>query len=213
MSTFDPVLRPKSGVLAGSMFTFSTSRRADVNLCQPYATRPALEGDAGKAASTAIPAPDIDHDLLGSQSRLNSCTRRKVMPGSVSLLTSRRKRSQAHSFGVRLFVSFICLPPEDSPDGRLTGEIGFWLDGKIQVCGAGSSVFIPRGTPHTFLVLSNTSSRHLVIMTPGGFEGFFVEMAAGQFAIPADMPQIEESAARFNLSFVGPPLAPADFGR
>jgi hypothetical protein len=75
-----------------------------------------------------------------------------------------------------------------------------------------SSFFIPRGTPHTFLVLSDTPSRHLVIMTPGGFEGFFAEMAAGQYAIPDDMPRIEESAARFNLSFVGPPLAPSDFG-
>ena len=48
-------------------------------------------------------------------------------------------------------------------------------------------------------------------MTPGGFEGFFAEMAAGQFAIPDDMAQIEESAARFNLSFVGPPLSVSDF--
>lgn len=95
----------------------------------------------------------------------------------------------------------------------LTGEIGFWLDGRTQICGAGTSIFIPRGTPHTFLVLSDAPSRHLVIMTPGGFEGFFAEMAAGQFAIPDDMPQIEESAARFNLSFVGPPLAPSDFSR
>jgi quercetin dioxygenase-like cupin family protein len=94
----------------------------------------------------------------------------------------------------------------------ITGKIGFWLDGKTRICEAGSSFFIPRGTPHTFLVLSDTPSRHLVIMTPGGFEGFFAEMAAGKYAIPDDMPRIEESAARFNLSFVGPPLAPSDFG-
>ncbi len=95
----------------------------------------------------------------------------------------------------------------------LTGEIGFWLDGKTQVCGPGTSFFIPRGTPHTFLVLGDAPSRHLVIMTPGGFEGFFVEMAAGQFVIPEDMPQIDESASRFKLAFVGPPLAPSDFGQ
>ena len=93
----------------------------------------------------------------------------------------------------------------------LTGQIGFWRDGKTQICGPGTSIFIPRGTPHTFLVLSDAPSRHLVVMTPGGFEGFFAEMAAGQFAIPEDMPKIGESAARFNLSFVGPPLTAADF--
>jgi len=93
----------------------------------------------------------------------------------------------------------------------MTGEIGFWLDGKTVICGSGSSIFIPRGTPHTFLVLSDVPSRHLVIMTPGGFEGFFAEMANGQFGIPDDMAQIDEVAGRFSLSFVGPPLKLADF--
>lgn len=114
-------------------------------------------------------------------------------------------------------------PPESGPPRHihhdadetfvvLTGEIGFWLDGQQIRCSAGDSVFIPRGTPHTFVVLGDTPSRHLVILTPGGFEGFFAEMAAGQFGIPEDMPQIEESAKRHNLSFCGPPLSPADFG-
>ncbi len=95
----------------------------------------------------------------------------------------------------------------------LTGEIGFWLDGQTHIRAAGSSVFIPKGAPHAFLVLSDVPSRHLVMLTPGGFEGFFEEMAAGQFRIPEDMAQIEESAARYNLNFCGPPLTPAEFGR
>jgi quercetin dioxygenase-like cupin family protein len=125
--------------------------------------------------------------------------------------------------GGHISVTDSVSPPQSGPPRHIhhdadetfmliTGQIGFWLDGKTQVCGSGSSFFIPRGTPHTFLVLSDTPSRHLVIMTPGGFEGFFAEMAAGQFAIPDDMPLIEESAARFKLSFVGPPLVPSDFG-
>ncbi|WP_295315938.1 cupin domain-containing protein [Roseobacter sp.] len=95
----------------------------------------------------------------------------------------------------------------------LTGEIGFWLDGETEVCGPGGSVFIPRGTPHTFTVLSDVPSRHLVILTPGGFEGFFAEMAEGQFKIPDDMARIGESAERFKMNFCGPPLSPDDFDR
>jgi hypothetical protein len=67
-------------------------------------------------------------------------------------------------------------------------------------------VFISRGTNHTFKVVGNEPSRHLVILTPGGFEGFFADMAAGQFRIPEDMAAIEQSARRHHLVFTGPPL-------
>jgi hypothetical protein len=49
-------------------------------------------------------------------------------------------------------------------------------------------------------------SRHLVILTPGGFEDFFADMAAGKFQIPQDMDRIAESARRHHLRFTGPPL-------
>ena len=88
----------------------------------------------------------------------------------------------------------------------MTGDVEFWLEGERFTRGPGETVFVPRGREHTFRVVSDRPSRHLVILTPGGFEGFFAEMAAGQFRIPADMPAIEESAARFRLSFTGPPL-------
>lgn len=88
----------------------------------------------------------------------------------------------------------------------LTGRILFWLDGKTFERGAGETAYIPRGHEHTFKVISAEASRHLVILTPGGFEGFFADMAAGQFAIPQDMPKIVESATRHHLRFTGPPL-------
>jgi len=67
-------------------------------------------------------------------------------------------------------------------------------------------MFVPRGKEHTFRVVSDTPCRHLVILTPGGFEGFFSEMAANAYRIPEDMPAIAECAARYRLSFTGPPL-------
>jgi len=92
----------------------------------------------------------------------------------------------------------------------LTGDTEFWRDGERFIRGPGETVFVPRGTEHTFRVVSDTPSRHLVILTPGGFEGFFAEMAAGNFRIPQDMPAIEESAARHHLTFTGPPLTHGD---
>lgn len=95
---------------------------------------------------------------------------------------------------------------EDETFVMITGTCRIWIEGKERLAGPGESVFIPRGKEHTFKVVGDQPSRHLVILTPGGFEGFFTEMAAGQFQIPADMAAIEDSARRHNLTFTGPPL-------
>lgn len=88
----------------------------------------------------------------------------------------------------------------------LSGAVEVWLEGKTWTIGAGETAFIPRGREHTFRVTADGPAHKLLVLTPGGFEGFFAEMAAGQFAIPADMPAIEEAAARYHLRFTGPPL-------
>lgn len=88
----------------------------------------------------------------------------------------------------------------------LSGECQFWLDGETRFCEPGETMFVPRGTEHTFRVIGNRPSRHLIVLTPGGFEGFFEKMAEGQFAIPQDMAAITEIARRFHLEFSGPPL-------
>jgi quercetin dioxygenase-like cupin family protein len=88
----------------------------------------------------------------------------------------------------------------------LSGDAEFWLEGETVTRGPGETVFVGRGKEHTFRIVSDIASRHLVILTPGGFEGFFAEMAQGGFQIPQDMARIEECAKRFQLSFTGPPL-------
>lgn len=95
---------------------------------------------------------------------------------------------------------------EDETFVLITGTCRIWVEGTEFLAGPGESVFIQRGKEHTFKVVGDVPCRHLVILTPGGFEGFFHDMAAGQFRIPADMPAIEESARRHNLIFTGPPL-------
>jgi len=88
----------------------------------------------------------------------------------------------------------------------LTGDALFWLEGDQFTRGPGQTMFVPRGKEHTFRIVSNSPSRHLVILTPGGFEDFFSEMAAKAYRIPEDMPAIADCASRYHLSFTGPPL-------
>ncbi|MEC8630536.1 MAG: cupin domain-containing protein [Pseudomonadota bacterium] len=95
---------------------------------------------------------------------------------------------------------------EDETFVILTGACRVWIEGEEQLLNAGQSAFIPRGKEHTFQPVGDQPCRHLVILTPGGFEEFFPDMAAGKFAIPDDMPSIVESGERHNMTFTGPPL-------
>ncbi len=95
---------------------------------------------------------------------------------------------------------------EDETFVILTGRCEFWMAGEVSSVVSGETMFIPRGTEHTFQICTPDDCEHLVILTPGGFEQFFVDMAEGQYRIPEDMEAIHESAARHHLSFTGPPL-------
>jgi quercetin dioxygenase-like cupin family protein len=95
---------------------------------------------------------------------------------------------------------------EDETFVILTGECEFWVAGETFNRREGGTAFVPRGTEHTFRVVGAQPCRHLLILTPGGFERFFVEMARGQYRIPEDMEKVNECAARHNLSLTGPPL-------
>lgn len=88
----------------------------------------------------------------------------------------------------------------------LSGECVFSRAGQTLRASAGETVFVPRGAEHTFRVIGPEPSRHLVILTPGGFEGFFREMASGKYRIPEDMETVVRLGAAFNLEFTGPPL-------
>lgn len=96
---------------------------------------------------------------------------------------------------------------EDETFVILSGACRVWIEGQETLLNAGESTFIPRDSEHTFQATGTDPCRHLVILTPGGFEGFFADMAQGKYSIPDDMPAIEASAARHHMTFTGPPLS------
>jgi quercetin dioxygenase-like cupin family protein len=88
----------------------------------------------------------------------------------------------------------------------LDGRIEVWMEGRTSFLSAGEAATIPRGAEHTFRVTDEGPVRKLVILSPGGFEGFFLAMAEGGFRIPEDMGEIGRIAAAHHLRFTGPPL-------
>ena len=59
-------------------------------------------------------------------------------------------------------------------DGTLTVTIG----SEQHTAPAGSSIFIPRGVVHTFVNNGDVPARFLFLMSPGGFERCFDDLAA-----------------------------------
>lgn len=66
---------------------------------------------------------------------------------------------------------------EDEIFHLLEGRYQFYLDGALFERTAGDSVFLPKGVPHSFRVISDRAGRHLTMLTPGGFERFFLEVS------------------------------------
>jgi mannose-6-phosphate isomerase-like protein (cupin superfamily) len=85
-------------------------------------------------------------------------------------------------------------------EGRFRMQVG---DEAFEA-GPGDTLFLPRGVPHCFFSVGGGAGRLLIALQPGGFERFFLEVAAEGLAVPADMERVAAIAAGYGLEFVGP---------
>jgi mannose-6-phosphate isomerase-like protein (cupin superfamily) len=90
--------------------------------------------------------------------------------------------------------------------GPLTVQVG----AERRELARGESIWMPRGTPHTFSNLSGSPVRVLACTTPGGVEDqlhrqaeYFLGLAPGQRPDPAAIAAIWEG----NAKVVGPPIS------
>ncbi|HEX6506811.1 MAG TPA: cupin domain-containing protein [Chloroflexota bacterium] len=87
----------------------------------------------------------------------------------------------------------------------LQGVLTFQIGDDVRSASAGSFVFIPRGTPHTFSNFGIEPARGLTMILPGGFEGYFDAMQS----LPprsVDRRPWHELAQQWDVEVVGPPL-------
>lgn len=103
-------------------------------------------------------------------------------------------------------------PNEDETFYVLEGDLTVHVDGEEITASAGSTVYIPRGTPHSFRVDSETA-RLLVLNTPAGHERFFRAMGepAAERTLPPppegppDMDAMSRAAEDAGFRILGPP--------
>ena len=71
----------------------------------------------------------------------------------------------------------------------------------------GTTIFAPRGVPHTYRYVGKTPGRLLCVITPSGFEGFFEDIGALSPQQQQDLPRVIEIAKKYGLEILPSPGA------
>ncbi|MBZ5613110.1 MAG: quercetin 2,3-dioxygenase [Acidobacteriia bacterium] len=127
--------------------------------------------------------------------------------------TSMRFLATAASTGGRYTVLEQVTPPGWGPPRHIHSredEIFYILEGSYELhvgrerrtVSAGASAVLPRGIPHGFRNVASTHSRLLCVITPGGFEEYF--LAVARCSPPPSPAQLIELARPFGLSLLPP---------
>lgn len=96
---------------------------------------------------------------------------------------------------------------EDETFQVIEGEYEFMVDGKKFVAKKGTTIFAPRGLPHTYRYLGQAPGRLMCVITPAGFEGFFEKVGALTREQQQDIPAVIAIAEEFGLEILLPPRA------
>ena len=94
----------------------------------------------------------------------------------------------AEDTGGAMFVGEVTTFPDNGPPPHihhreselfcvLEGTYSFRVGDSRTEARAGSFRFVPKGTVHTYRNIGTTPGKSLVVLTPGGFENFWVEAA------------------------------------
>jgi quercetin dioxygenase-like cupin family protein len=132
----------------------------------------------------------------------------QLIPGLTAMTRLSSAETGSISIVEHLFSPGVLVPPhrhtlEDEISYVVMGDIGFRSDGKEVTLAAGGYIVKPRGELHSMWNAGSTPARMIEIISPAGFEKYFVELAeavaaAGRIPDPSTMAAI---AGRFGLSF------------
>ncbi len=111
---------------------------------------------------------------------------------------------------------------EDEFSYILEGQVTVMIGDEVFTAGPGTWVRKPRGVPHSFWNAQSTPARVLEIITPPGFETYFMEMGdmvanhprdfermvkiQAKYGLTSDPASIPELCQKYHLSLEGSPI-------
>ena len=90
---------------------------------------------------------------------------------------------------------------EEETFNVLEGDVAYELNGQRTIAGPGTTVFIPSGVPHCFEAVRSKRARVLLVITPAGLEGRFIELGKLPPG-PPDPAKVAEICGRFGVRLV-----------
>ncbi|MBC5829613.1 MAG: cupin domain-containing protein [Candidatus Eremiobacteraeota bacterium] len=84
------------------------------------------------------------------------------------------------------------------------GHFRFWHGKQVVDAMPGSVIFLPRNEPHQFVNVGNTAGEQLMILSPAGFERFFVEVGKRRIVLPRDRAQFVRISSAYGVRYVAP---------
>ncbi len=94
---------------------------------------------------------------------------------------------------------------EDETFQILQGEYEWSVGEKSFVAGTGTTIFAPRGIPHTYRCIGSGQGRLMCVITPSGFEEFFEEISALTPEEQQDIPRVIGIGGKYGVEFLPPP--------
>jgi mannose-6-phosphate isomerase-like protein (cupin superfamily) len=86
----------------------------------------------------------------------------------------------------------------------LEGEYLVHVAGQRSLCSAGTFVYVPRGTPHTFQVVSTVPGKKLNLFSPAAMTGYFEELAQAATVGRPTPELLDAIAERNDMDVIGP---------
>ena len=98
---------------------------------------------------------------------------------------------------------------EDESFYILEGVIEYNVDDQVLHAEKGDWVFLPKNIPHSFKVITETAEA-LMLLSPGGFENFFIEMSEPAKAMelpprpqgPPDIKKMDALSSKYGFKFL-----------
>jgi mannose-6-phosphate isomerase-like protein (cupin superfamily) len=86
----------------------------------------------------------------------------------------------------------------------LEGEYLMFFEDRQQLCPAGSFVYVPPRTPHTFKVTSSVAGTKLNVFSPAAMVGFFEALSDAESSETATPERLVEIADQHQMEVLGP---------
>ena len=97
---------------------------------------------------------------------------------------------------------------EDETFYVLEGQVEFQIGVETIKATVGTTIYLPRKTPHAFTIIGEVPAKMLVMVMPAGLEKYFEELSQLPPDEPPDMEKVMAISARYGIEFLSTPEGP-----